>query len=159
MAGAPLFLILFLLFSTDFSSFWIILRCAVSNELLRVNIYIHFHFLYPHPHSIYEVKSRQIPSSPISSNKMGLLDNLHSTTVVDTSVDVIGAADAHNELVLLILWIASVYAMAMIWSTCALTDRWRGPRGKNSVGLGGALSAVLLSTAWPVVLVYLMVSE
>lgn len=90
---------------------------------------------------------------------MGLLDNLYSTTVVDTSVDVIIPGDAHAELVLLILWLSSIYAMAMIWSTCALADRWRGPRGKNSVGLGGTLSAVLLSTAWPVVLVYLMVSE
>ncbi len=85
--------------------------------------------------------------------------NLSSTKVVDTSLDVISAGDARGELILLILWLSAAYGIAMIWSTILLVDRWRGPHGKSDTGLGSVLAAILLSTAWPLVFVYLLVSS
>ena len=80
-------------------------------------------------------------------------------TQVDTSVDVIGAGDKTAELVLLIMWIASFWVMAMIWYTAALADRWRGPHGTSKVGFAGVVGAFICSAAWPLVAVYLMTSK
>ncbi|CZR55758.1 uncharacterized protein PAC_05646 [Phialocephala subalpina] len=84
--------------------------------------------------------------------------NLSSKIVVNTSKDVISAPDAVNEKILAFLWLGSAYAIAMIWSTVLLCDRWGGPHGGRRVGLGSVLAAILLSTAWPIVFLYLMMS-
>lgn len=56
------------------------------------------------------------------------------------------------------LWIGAIYGMGMIWATTALADRWKGPRDDRRIGFGSVLAAILLSTAWPLVLVYLILS-
>jgi hypothetical protein len=76
----------------------------------------------------------------------------------NNAVDVIGAADAINEKILLILWIGSVYGIAMVASTVMLVDHWRGPKGERSIGFASVVAGVVLSTAWPLVFVYLMTS-
>ena len=79
-------------------------------------------------------------------------------TRVDTSLDVISPEDAFNTRQLGFLWIGAVFGMMMIWSTTLLVDRWRGPQGTSKVGFVSVLSALLLSTAWPLVFVYIMMS-
>jgi hypothetical protein len=85
--------------------------------------------------------------------------NLSSTVVVDTSKDIVSAEDALNNRNTLILWAGAIYAMGMIWASCALTDRWRGPRGEKGVSGAGVLMALFLSIMWPVVAVYLVVNS
>lgn len=85
--------------------------------------------------------------------------NLSSKVTVDTSQDIIAPQDALNDRNAAFLWIGAVYGIAMIWSTVLLVDRWRGPEGKRRVGCPSALAAILLSIAWPVVFVYLLVSH
>jgi len=84
--------------------------------------------------------------------------NLSSKIVVDTSVDIISPEDAFETRNLGLLWLGSVYGIFMIWATILLVDRWRGPHGKSAVGFGSVLAAMLLSTAWPLVFVYIMMS-
>ena len=85
--------------------------------------------------------------------------NLSSKVSVDTSPDVIGAGDAKNELILLIMWAGAIYGIAMIWSTVELCDRWRGPQGNRQLGFVSVLAALLLSAAWPVVFLYLLLTR
>ncbi len=89
---------------------------------------------------------------------MGGFDNLFKDTSVDISVDVFGEGDKANTIRLGIFWALVSYAIAMIWSTTLLVDRWRGPHGKSPVGAASVLVAIFLSVAWPVVFVYLMMS-
>ncbi|RFN50004.1 hypothetical protein FIE12Z_5742 [Fusarium flagelliforme] len=84
--------------------------------------------------------------------------NLSSTFVPDLSGVVISPEDRHADMFLGIFWAASLYACAMIFSTCALIDRWKGPYDRVRTGGGSVLGALLLSTAWPVVMAYLIFS-
>jgi hypothetical protein len=84
--------------------------------------------------------------------------NLSSKIVVDTSPDVISPQDGFNTKQMFLLWAASFYAVAMIWSTTALVDRWRGPQGNRGVSFASVIAAIILSTAWPVVFLYLIMS-
>lgn len=84
--------------------------------------------------------------------------NLSSKVVVDTTPDVISPEDAFNTRNMFLLWALAAYGIAMIWSTTALVDRWRGPMGNRSVGFASVIAAIIMSTAWPVVFLYLMVS-
>lgn len=84
--------------------------------------------------------------------------NLSSTFVPDTSKVVLSPTDRTADFILVALWGGAIYAMAMIFSTCALVDRWRGPLDKHRTGPGSIMAALVMSTAWPVVLTYLMVS-
>ncbi len=82
--------------------------------------------------------------------------NLSSTKVVDTSKDIVGVGDAQNDMRLALLWLGAFYAMGMIGATLGLVDRWKGPRSERRVGFASVLAAMLLSTAWPLVMVYLL---
>jgi hypothetical protein len=84
--------------------------------------------------------------------------NLTSKISVDTSQDIISPEDAFNTRNMALLWLGAFYGIAMIWSTTALVDRWRGPLGNRSIGFASVIAAILISTAWPVVLVYLIMS-
>lgn len=82
--------------------------------------------------------------------------NLSSKIVVNTTQDVISPKDAFNTRQTMLIWVATFYAIAMIWSTVALVDRWRGSQEARGVGLASVLTAIVISTAWPVVLGYVM---
>lgn len=84
--------------------------------------------------------------------------NLSSTFEPDLSKVVLAPQDRFSDLLVPIIWAAAFYAMAMIWSTLALVDRWKGPTDKIRVGGSSVMVAIAASTAWPVVLVYLMAS-
>jgi hypothetical protein len=73
----------------------------------------------------------------------------------DRTNNIISAPDAFGELVLALMWLGSCYGIAMIFTTVKLIDRWRGPRDDNPTSLGSVLAAILLSVAWPVVLLAL----
>jgi hypothetical protein len=89
---------------------------------------------------------------------MGANLSTNVVTHVDTSADVISPQDAFNTRNLGLLWIGSIYGILMIWATILLVDRWRGPQGTSKVGFSSVLTALLLSTAWPLVFVYIMMS-
>jgi hypothetical protein len=63
--------------------------------------------------------------------------------------------DRAGDILVLGLWGGVIYAIAMVWTTCALIDRWRGPYDKIRTGKGSVMAALVLSALWPVVLVYL----
>lgn len=84
--------------------------------------------------------------------------NLSSTFVPDTSKVVLSPTDRFGDLLVVIIWGLVIYAIAMIFTTCALVDRWKGPADKIRVGGGSVLVALMLSTAWPVVMAYLVFS-
>jgi hypothetical protein len=79
-------------------------------------------------------------------------------THVDTSLDVISPQDAFNTRNLGLLWLGSIQGIMMIWATILLVDRWRGPHGTSKVGFTSVVAAFLLSAAWPVVMVYIMMA-
>ncbi|KAM0436655.1 hypothetical protein ACHAPT_002364 [Fusarium lateritium] len=85
-------------------------------------------------------------------------NNLSSTFVPDTSGVVLSPEDRGSGIKLAVFWAASLYACAIIFSTCALVDRWKGPFDKIPVSFGSVMAALLLSTCWPVVMVYLFLS-
>lgn len=86
-------------------------------------------------------------------------NNLSSGFVFDTSKSVFSPEDRASGLRLIVFWVCSLYACAMIFSTCALVDRWKGPYDRIRMGVGSVLAAMLISTVWPVVMVYLMMSD
>ncbi|CAK7217916.1 hypothetical protein SCUCBS95973_003310 [Sporothrix curviconia] len=77
----------------------------------------------------------------------------------DESLDVISPSDAHAELFLAIAWASTFYGIGMIFTTTKIIDRWRGPRDDNPTGFFALLAALLLSAAWPAVLVILAISS
>ncbi|KAG5661480.1 hypothetical protein HG530_003715 [Fusarium avenaceum] len=84
--------------------------------------------------------------------------NLSSTFVPDLSGVVLSPEDRNADIHLAVFWAGSLYAIAMVFSTCALIDRWKGPYDRVRTTGGSVLGALLLSTAWPVVMAYLLFS-
>ena len=84
--------------------------------------------------------------------------NLSVTVEPDLSGVVWSPGDRSAFIMVGIMWALVFYACAMIWTTCALIDRWRGPFDRIGTGKSSVLAALVLSTAWPVVLGYMMVS-
>ncbi|RKF53439.1 hypothetical protein OnM2_105021 [Erysiphe neolycopersici] len=80
--------------------------------------------------------------------------NLSSTEIVDLSEAHLSSADQLSDLYLLFFIAGSIYAIGMIFGTTQLVDHWRGPYGDRPVSALGVMFAILLSTAWPVVLFY-----
>lgn len=75
---------------------------------------------------------------------------------VDTSLDTISPY-IPQEKRLLILWLTSAYGMAMIWFTILLCDRWGD--GRRRVRRVQVLGAIFLGIVWPLVFLYLMVTD
>ncbi|RDW61460.1 hypothetical protein BP5796_11352 [Coleophoma crateriformis] len=75
--------------------------------------------------------------------------NLSSTKINDTALDVVAAPDALNDLHLGIFFGGSFYAIGMIWFTIALIDRWRGPNGDRKTGFASVIAAFILITLIP----------
>ncbi|XWW97523.1 hypothetical protein V2A60_005507 [Cordyceps javanica] len=85
--------------------------------------------------------------------------NLSSTFEPDLSKVVLSPQDRFADILVGILWACSLYAVVMIWTTCALIDRWRGPSDKIPTGPGSVFAAIILSTAWPVVMLYILMNS
>ncbi|KAJ6788991.1 hypothetical protein PWT90_02587 [Aphanocladium album] len=85
--------------------------------------------------------------------------NLSSTFEPDTSKVVLSPQDRFADILTAGLWAGALYAIVMIWTTCALIDRWRGPMDKIRTGPGAVFGALILSTAWPVVMLYLLMNS
>lgn len=82
--------------------------------------------------------------------------NLSSPEEPDLSGVVWAPYDRSSFIMVVIMWGIVFYACAMIWTTCALIDRWRGPYDKIRTSKSSVLAALVLSTVWPVVVAYLM---
>lgn len=79
-------------------------------------------------------------------------------THVDTYADVISPQDAFNTRNMALLWLLAFQGIMMIWATTLLVDRWRGPQGTSKVGFVSVVAGFLLSAAWPVIFVYIMMA-
>ncbi|KAF3075188.1 hypothetical protein TsFJ059_003170 [Trichoderma semiorbis] len=86
-------------------------------------------------------------------------NNLSSTFIPDTSKDVLSPTDRTADIILGVTWLLVIYAMVMIWTTCALVDRWKGPQDRIRVGGGRVMMALVMSAAWPAVVVYLAMAK
>ena len=82
--------------------------------------------------------------------------NLSSKIWPNTSQDVIGSGNAFNDRNLGLLWLGSLYGMAMIWCTVTLVDHWQGPQRGQKTSFALLLAAMLMSTVWPIVILYLL---
>lgn len=86
-------------------------------------------------------------------------NNLSTTEkFADTSGVVFAGHDQFAGILLGLIWAGSAYAIAMIWTTLALIDRWRGPQDKFRTETSSVLTAFLLSTMWPIVMAYMALS-
>jgi len=85
--------------------------------------------------------------------------NLSAQIAAEDVGDPIGAGDRFAEVFLAVAWLGALYAIAMIFCTCTLVDRWRGPNGTRSISAASVLAALLLSAAWPAVFVYLLLTH
>jgi hypothetical protein len=86
--------------------------------------------------------------------------NLSSAIVthVDTSLDVYQKEDAFNTRNMALLWLGTFQGVMMILATTLLVDRWRGPQGTSKVGFVSVVAALILSAAWPVIFLYMMMA-
>jgi hypothetical protein len=86
--------------------------------------------------------------------------NLSSAIIthVDTSLDVISPQDAFNTRNMALLWLGAFQGIMMILATTLLVDRWRGPQGTSKVGFVSVVAALILSAAWPVIFLYMMMA-
>lgn len=84
--------------------------------------------------------------------------NLSVTEEPDLSGVVLAPYDRNSVIMLAAIWGIAFYGCAMIWTTCALIDRWRGPFDKIRTGKSSIVAAGFLSTMWPLVVAYLMLS-
>ncbi|KAH8126431.1 hypothetical protein LI328DRAFT_146027 [Trichoderma asperelloides] len=78
-------------------------------------------------------------------------NNLSSTFEPDLSKVVLSPTDRRADMILGITWLIVIYLMVMIWTTCALVDRWKGPQDRIRVGGGRVFMALVMSAAWPAV--------
>lgn len=86
-------------------------------------------------------------------------NNLSTFKVPDMSKVALSVPDRNADFILAGFWAGVLYVCAMIFSTCALIDRWRGPHDKIRTGPSAVLAAFILSVAWPVVMGYMLVSS
>ncbi|KAK3190928.1 hypothetical protein K4F52_002876 [Lecanicillium sp. MT-2017a] len=67
--------------------------------------------------------------------------NLSSTFEPDLSKVVLSPQDRFADILMFALWGGAIYVIVMIWTTCRLVDRWKGPndRIRKLMGLWHAL--------------------
>lgn len=70
----------------------------------------------------------------------------------------VSPTDQVAVIILGVAWAGTLYAVGMLWTICALIDRWRGPHGKVDIGFFSVVGAFIMSAAWPAVLLLLAVS-
>jgi len=97
-----------------------------------------------------------LPAVAAAAAAMG--NNLSNPLEPDTSGVVWAPYDQSSMIMLGVIWALVFYACAMIWTTLALIDRWRGRNDKIRTGKSSVFAALLLSAAWPAVLGYMRVS-
>lgn len=80
--------------------------------------------------------------------------NLSNLKVADTSLDILSVPDRDADITLAVIWASVFYACGMIWTTCKLLNHWAGPHGDRHISICSGFAALLLSVAWPFVLVF-----
>ncbi|KAK4154798.1 hypothetical protein C8A00DRAFT_32393 [Chaetomidium leptoderma] len=82
-----------------------------------------------------------------------------SEKFADTSGAALAPWDATADIILAVLWGCSIYAMCMIWCAVGLLSRWSRGDAEKDVSLFSVLAAFLLSSGWPVILLYFAMSS
>lgn len=83
-----------------------------------------------------------------------------SEKFADPSGIVLSPWDRNADILIGILWGCSLYAIGMIWCAIGLLRRWAGgPDNERGINIFSVLAAFLLSTGWPVILLYFAMSS
>ncbi|KAL0465244.1 hypothetical protein QR685DRAFT_558145 [Neurospora intermedia] len=82
-----------------------------------------------------------------------------SEPFADTSGVVLSPQDRHADIIVGVVWACAIYGMGIIFCAVRLLERWSGEHGERGVSFAGVVGAFLCGSAWPLVLVYLMVTE
>ncbi|KAK3400630.1 hypothetical protein B0T20DRAFT_347950 [Sordaria brevicollis] len=82
-----------------------------------------------------------------------------SEPFADTSGVVLSEPDRNADIILGITWACSAYGIGVIFAAVKLLERWAGEHGEKGAGIASVVGAFLCGSAWPLVLVYLMVTE
>ncbi|CAP62249.1 uncharacterized protein PODANS_5_12040 [Podospora anserina S mat+] len=77
----------------------------------------------------------------------------------DTAGAVFAKEDQMNSIILGIAWAGSVYGIGMIWCAVTLLSRWSGRESDRDPNLFSVLAAFLLSTGWPMIMLYFAMSS
>ncbi|KAK0666756.1 hypothetical protein QBC41DRAFT_147034 [Cercophora samala] len=77
----------------------------------------------------------------------------------DTSGAKFAKEDQMNSIILGIAWAGSVYGIGMIWCAVTLLSRWSGRESDRDPNLFSVLAAFLLSTGWPMIMLYFAMSS
>jgi hypothetical protein len=83
-------------------------------------------------------------------------NNLSSEFEPDLSGVMLAPYDRNAAIMLGAIWGLAFYAIAMVWTTCALIDRWKGPNDRIRTGKSSVFAALVLSSMWPAVVAYMM---
>ncbi|SPQ24241.1 45541b1f-861d-4ca6-b987-c6b56866da85 [Thermothielavioides terrestris] len=70
-----------------------------------------------------------------------------SEKFADTSKATLSPFDRENDIILGVIWASCFYAFGMIWN------------GERGINIFSILAALLLSTGWPVILLYFAMSS
>ncbi|AEO68485.1 uncharacterized protein THITE_2145626 [Thermothielavioides terrestris NRRL 8126] len=82
-----------------------------------------------------------------------------SEKFADTSKATLSPFDRENDIILGVIWASCFYAFGMIWCAVTLLRRWAGRNGERGINIFSILAALLLSTGWPVILLYFAMSS
>lgn len=82
-----------------------------------------------------------------------------SEPFADTSGATLAPWDRNADIIVGVLWGCSLYAIGMIWCAIGLLRRWSRGDSEKDVNLFSVLAAFLLSSGWPVILLYFAMSS
>jgi len=82
-----------------------------------------------------------------------------SEPFADTSGATLAPWDRDNDLLLAAIWGCSLYGIGMIWCAVGLLRRWAGKNHDREINIVSLLAAFLMSTGWPVILLYFAMSS
>jgi hypothetical protein len=100
-----------------------------------------------------EFKHPQQPLTAPQTANMGQNLSLEEP-FADTSKATLSAQDAAADIIVGIMWAGSFYAIGMIYCAVGLLRRWNGGDSDRDVNFFSILAAFMLSSGWPVVLLY-----
>jgi hypothetical protein len=82
-----------------------------------------------------------------------------SEKFADTSKATLAPWDRNADIIVGVIWACCLYAIGMIWCAVGLLRRWSGPDEERGVNIFSVLAAFLLSSGWPVILLYFAMSS
>ncbi|KAK4120707.1 hypothetical protein N657DRAFT_579335 [Parathielavia appendiculata] len=82
-----------------------------------------------------------------------------SEKFASTSKATLAPWDREADIILGVIWACCLYGIGAIWCTVGLLRRWSGHHEEREINIISLLAAFLLSSGWPVILVYFAMSN